>query len=155
MKNKEKTKIEKPEYLAFPIELIPNSFKKEDKEIISLMHKYLKKKLVKSKDDFYNENVILELECKLQNTNDSLDKIRKFVLEVLEGSVLKNRKQIKGIKIEISDINKDQFNYTGAYTLPFIGVVMRKNLVLNEEEIKNKRADFNDKMREITQSYKK
>ncbi|MEK6906034.1 MAG: hypothetical protein AABW81_00240 [Nanoarchaeota archaeon] len=146
---------ENPEYLAFPIEIIPNSFKKSDKEIIKLMQKYPKKRLKKAKSDFYNENVVLELECKLNNTGDSLEKIKQFVLDILEGSILKSRKQVKGVKIEVSNIKGDPLNYPGSYDLPFIGVIMKKHLELTEEEVKKKRINFNDKMKEITQTFKK
>jgi len=144
-----KKEIDKPEYLAFTIDLLPKSFKKTDKEVLSLMKKFLKKKLWKANEDFYNETVTLKISCYLENINESLDKIKRFVLDILEGSLLKSKKQVAGIKIQIENINKDLFNYYGKYTTPYIGVTMKRFNEPTDEQVKEKSEEFQNTLREM------
>ena len=145
----EKPEYAESEYAAVSIDILPKSFKKTDRKLISLLKKYFQRRWIKVREDFYNENVSLDIECKVNNINEPLDKIKEFVLDVLENSILKHRNQVKKIKIKIEDINKDPHNYYGKYTSPFIGICMKRYLELSNEEVKEKRKEFEDKIREI------
>lgn len=130
-------KINKTNSMPFSIDSLPKNLNNLNKEDIDFLKKIVKQKGLNFKD-YLNKEVSLELSCYLKNTKVDISKLNENILEVLEGIVFKNRIQVKNLNIFIKDIEKDPFN-SGS---PFIGIVLRKIRKPTNEEIQNKRSQF-------------
>ncbi len=107
--------------LAFPLEVLPNSFEKPKKDELEFIRKLIKRMNILKIKEYYNLNLNLELSCYLENTNVSIKDITNFIFSVLEGTVFKHRNQVKILNIKIIDVLKDRYN-----DKPYIGIVARR-----------------------------
>lgn len=108
-------------HLAFPLEIIPNSFKKLDKKEKKFIREIIFRMGV-TKKEYFNEKLKLKLDCYLEDTKVNLKDINKTMILLLEGIIFKKKEQIKEIETEIHDITNDSYN-DGR---PFIGIVVKK-----------------------------
>ena len=113
--------VKNPPYVVFALDPIPKNFDRITKKDILFLKKMIKDKNLKQIKSHYNVSLTCQLDVYLEDTRQNADSIIGAMMNVFEGVVFKNRKQVKEIKIKIIDVKKDPYN-EGA----FIGVVIRK-----------------------------
>lgn len=108
-------------HLAFPLEVIPRSFKKLDKKEKEFIREIISRMGV-AKKEYFNEKLKLKIDCYLEDYKVNLKDINKTVISLLGGIIFKKREQIREIKTEIHNVASDPCN-DGR---PFIGIVVKK-----------------------------
>ena len=110
------------DYLAFPIEVLPKSFKKLKSEEKNFIRQVLIKTQFSGMKRFLNDKIKITLSCYLEDLSVNILDISESVISILDKITFNNSNQIKELKVEIIDVKKDPYNDER----PFIGVVVRK-----------------------------
>ena len=108
--------------LAFPIEVLPKSFKKLKPEEKNFIRQVLIKTQFPGMKRFLNDKIKITLSCYLEDLSVNILDISESVISILDKITFNNSDQIKELKVEIIDVKKDPYN-DGR---PFIGVVVTK-----------------------------
>lgn len=108
-------------YFPFALEILPKSFKKVSTKELKFIRETIKQKSGRE-NRFFNNKLLMEIDCYLKDCNIDSSDILKFLMFVCEGLLFKKKEQIKNIKFSIKDIAKDPYNSGN----PFIGIVLRK-----------------------------
>ena len=92
------------DYVAFPIEVLPKSFKKVKPKEKSFIRKVIKSMKILNLNKIYNEDIEMSLSFYLEDTSQNILEIYSLVIELLERIAFKSSKQIKKIKVEIKSL---------------------------------------------------
>src|SRR3989344_7065627 len=117
-----------PEYnkngdiLAFPIEVLPKSFKKLKPEEKNFIRQVLIKTQFPGMKRFLNDKIKITLSCYLEDLSVNIVDLSKSVISILDKIIFNSSDQIRELKVEVIDVKKDPYN-DGR---PFVGVVVRK-----------------------------
>ena len=124
-----------PEYnkngdiLAFPIEVLPKSFKKLKPEEKNFIRQVLIKTQFPGMKRFLNDKIKITLSCYLEDLSVNIVDLSKSVISILDKIIFNSSDQIRELKVEVIDVKKDPYN-DGR---PFVGVVVRKWKDVEEE----------------------
>ncbi|MBU3907347.1 MAG: hypothetical protein KKA64_03795 [Nanoarchaeota archaeon] len=110
------------DYLAFPIEVLPKSFKKLTSKEKTFIRQVITKTQFPGMKRFFNDEIKIVLSCYLGDLSANILDISESVISILDKITFNNSNQIKELKVEIIDAKKDPYNDER----PFIGVVVRK-----------------------------
>ncbi|MBU3913292.1 MAG: hypothetical protein KKE50_04325 [Nanoarchaeota archaeon] len=117
------------DYLAFPMEVLPKSFKKLKPKEKNFIRQVLVKTQFPDMKRFLNDKIKITLSCYLEDLSVNILDISESVISILDKITFNNSNQIKELKVEIIDVKKDSYN-DGR---PFIGVVVKKHKTKKEE----------------------
>ncbi len=110
----------KKDYYAFPIEVLPKSFKsindKEIKFLKTIIKRFINKEKIKN---YFQKDLKLEVDCHLESYPENIGEIINSVSNILEGVVFKNKRQLKSVTI-IKHCPEDAQSDT-----PFIGIKVK------------------------------
>ena len=124
-----------PEYnkngdiLAFPIEVLPKSFKKLKPEEKNFIRQVLIKTQFPGMKRFLNDKIKITLSCYLEDLSVNIVDLSKSVISILDKIIFNSSDQIRELKVEVIDVKKDPYN-DGR---PCVGVVVRKWKDVEEE----------------------
>ena len=144
-KHKPEVTSAKPNYLAFPLEVLPKSFDKPTSKEISFIREIIKKMNLPTKE-YFNKDITIELSCYLENTNVKPVLIADVYTKIFRGIIFQKEAQLKGMNVKVMDIKTDPFNKEGR---PFVGVVVRKTKKYTKEELDEKGRRYKELLKEI------
>lgn len=110
------------EGLSFALDILPKSFAAPSEGEVRFMKELIDRMSLSRVGEHYNSMLSLNLCCYLADVSVPVSDIVAFVFPVLEGTVFRDRSQIKSMSVRKFDVLKDPFN-DGK---PFLGVSLKK-----------------------------